>query len=324
MNEYILDKLSQITKEEQEILHNKKGVDKKIYTSKKDFTIDSSKMLQRGKLIDIRTHTRFTSFPLHKHNYIEIIYVYKGTSRHYINNIHEVVLQQGEMLFLNQFTAHSIAPASADDIVVNIMVLPQFFDDAFDIVAKESVVGRFLSSTLCSNTEEGKYLHFQSANVVQVHNLVDNIILSFLENRENVEKINRLTMAVLLLELLGCTQIISQDNKENQQHIILLETLKYIENNYKTARLLEVSKQLSIPDYKLCKLIKSSTGKTFATHLLDKRLEKSLQLLTTTTLSIADIITAVGYDNTSYFYRVFKGKYGATPSEYRLQNRTVF
>ena len=36
-----------------------------------------------------------------------------------------------------------------------------------------------------------------------------------------------------------------------------------------------------------------------------------------TDLSVSDIITAVGYDNTSFFYRVFREEFGQTPREYR-------
>lgn len=322
MNDSVIERLSVISDEENKILSRQGGVNRKIYTSKKDFTIDSNKMFEHGKLINVRTHTRFIDFPVHNHNFVEIIYMCSGSTTHLINDTEEVVLNKGELLFLNQFTSHSILPATKDDIAVNVMVLPQFFDEAFDIVAKQSVVGKFLSSTLCSNTEQGKYIHFKCADIISVQNLMENMIVNLLDKRDNVERIDRLTMAVLLLELINCTQYISQEKGQNYDNAIIFETLKYIEVNYKTARLSEISKTLCVPDYKLCKLIKQYTQKTFATHLLDRRLEKSIQLLDTTKLSVSDIITAVGYDNTSYFYRVFKDKYGVTPTIYRIQNRT--
>jgi YesN/AraC family two-component response regulator len=34
-------------------------------------------------------------------------------------------------------------------------------------------------------------------------------------------------------------------------------------------------------------------------------------------LPIASIVEQVGYDNISYFYRIFKGKFGQTPKEFR-------
>lgn len=43
--------------------------------------------------------------------------------------------------------------------------------------------------------------------------------------------------------------------------------------------------------------------------------------LSGTKLSVSDIIMAVGYENTSYFYRAFSEMYGVTPREYRLRQR---
>ena len=43
------------------------------------------------------------------------------------------------------------------------------------------------------------------------------------------------------------------------------------------------------------------------------------QLLRETRLTTQDIILAVGYENTSYFYRIFRERFGATPREYRRE-----
>jgi AraC-like DNA-binding protein len=51
--------------------------------------------------------------------------------------------------------------------------------------------------------------------------------------------------------------------------------------------------------------------------LLDRRLERSAQLLTTTNLSVTDIVFECGFEQPSHFSRAFKTKYGRTPSEYR-------
>ena len=40
-----------------------------------------------------------------------------------------------------------------------------------------------------------------------------------------------------------------------------------------------------------------------------------------TRLPVGDIITAVGYENTSYFYRTFSEMYGMTPREYRMRQK---
>ena len=57
MQQVLLDHLRKITEEEQRILDGVAEVDKDLYTSGQDFTVDSAKMLSEGKLIAVRTHT---------------------------------------------------------------------------------------------------------------------------------------------------------------------------------------------------------------------------------------------------------------------------
>ena len=64
MQQALLEHLRKITEEEQRILDGASEVDQGLYTSGKDFTVDSAKMLEEGKLIAVRTHTRFVHFRL--------------------------------------------------------------------------------------------------------------------------------------------------------------------------------------------------------------------------------------------------------------------
>ena len=73
MNAEIIKQLSVITEEEQNILDGQKDINKTIYTKKRELVIDCDKLLQKGKLIQVRPHTRFVHFPKHRHNYIEVI-----------------------------------------------------------------------------------------------------------------------------------------------------------------------------------------------------------------------------------------------------------
>ena len=69
----ILEKLQQITPEEQRILSGEKTIEKEIYMEENSNVIDATKLLEAGKLIQVRTHTRFIHFPEHTHNYVEMI-----------------------------------------------------------------------------------------------------------------------------------------------------------------------------------------------------------------------------------------------------------
>lgn len=62
---------------------------------------------------------------------------------------------------------------------------------------------------------------------------------------------------------------------------------------------------------------------TPAEYINSIRLEQVAVLLETTEDSVLDIMLECGFNNVSYFNRLFKKAYGTTPSRYRLINRSV-
>ena len=65
------------------------------------------------------------------------------------------------------------------------------------------------------------------------------------------------------------------------------------------------------------KFFKETMGMSFTQYLNDYRLNIAGQTLRSTTDNISDIAQNTGFDNLSYFTRMFKKKYGMTPGEYR-------
>ncbi|MGB4661936.1 MAG: AraC family transcriptional regulator [Mobilitalea sp.] len=323
MQEILLNQLKTITAEEQTILDGNKGIEKDIYTAGKEFVVDSTKMLDKGKLMDIRIHTRFIHFPKHRHNYIEIIYMCSGQTTHIINDSSEVVLKAGDILFLNQNAYQEIKPAGIDDIAINFIVLPEFFDLAFTMVEGENILRNFIIGTLTKDSDRMDYIHFKVADVLPVQNLMENLVWSLMNQQQNNRQMNQITMGLLFLQLVNYSGRIDKNNPKQYEQNLTMTVLRYIEENYKAATLTEIAAQLNQSVYQLSRLIKEQAGHTFKDLLQTKRLSLAVYLLTTTALSVEDIIAAVGYENTSYFHRLFKGKFGITPKVYREQHKVI-
>ncbi|MDF2868619.1 MAG: transcriptional regulator, AraC family [Anaerocolumna sp.] len=321
IHQELLDKLKEITEEEQDILSGNSTVARDLYTSEKDFVIDSKKMLAKGKLIDVRTHTRFVHFPKHKHNYIEIIYMVSGSTTHIINDNSKVVLNQGDMLFLNQNAYQEILPAGLEDIAINFIVLTEFFDVAFQMLDGENLLKNFLVDSLRQDNKTAGYLYFKVADILPVQNLIENMIWSILNEQVNKRKINQTTMGLLFLQLLNYTDKIEQGEDDPYDNYLTLSVLRHIEENYRDSNLTVLAKDLNQPIYLLSRLVKRSTGYTYKELLQRKRFQKAVELLGNTTLSVNDIISAVGYDNTSYFHRVFREKYKMSPRQFRTMKQ---
>lgn len=319
MQQALLDHLRVVTEEEQRILDGVAEVDKDLYTSGKDFTVDSAKMLSEGKLIAVRTHTRFVHFPSHRHNYIEVLYVCQGQLTNIIGG-KEVVIHAGELLFLNQYTRHEILPAGEEDIAINFMILPEFFDVAYTMAGNNNVLADFLVNVLRQDEERGEYLHFKVAEVLQIQNLLENIIYSLVNGEENRERINQTTMGLIFMYLTESVQYVEMRLPNQYENMISMTTLDYIEQKYRTATLTELCGRLHLPMHVLSKMIKKSTGFNFKELLQRKRLNKAVELMCETDLPVSDIIAAVGYENNSYFHRVFKEHYHMTPRAFRVKN----
>ena len=70
MNAEILRRLSAVSGEEREILDGRSHIDRSLYMDGSRDVISGEKLLEKGKLIAIRPHTRFIAFPEHTHDYV--------------------------------------------------------------------------------------------------------------------------------------------------------------------------------------------------------------------------------------------------------------
>lgn len=315
MREELIGQLRRVTPEEERLLAGG-ALERGLYTSQQGFTIDSEKLLERGQLIAVRPHTRFTGFPEHAHNYIEIMYMCEGQTVHTINGGPPLALRAGELLFLNQHARHQVSRAGMGDVGVNFIVLPPFFDYALELTGTDNVLGNFLLGGLRRGGGEITSLHFKVAEAPQVQNLVENLVWSLVLPQPNSRRVTQATMGLLLLQLLNHVEDLSSRGEAPGGGVVLA-ALREIEENYREADLTRLAAEYHVSLSYLSSAVRQATGRTFKDLLREKRLAKAAQLLQETRLPVEDIIAAVGYENTSYFYRRFRESYGVSPKEYR-------
>ncbi|MBC5625837.1 AraC family transcriptional regulator [Clostridium sp. NSJ-49] len=316
MREDILKKLFELTEEEKQILEGEADVDKSIYTDESQFIIDSNKILAKDQLINIRKHTRFVEFPEHKHNYIEFNYVYKGKLTEVIYN-KEINLKEGEIIFLNKDITHKIKESSKDDIIINFIIKPEFFDFLLSLSNEENTIFSFLLKSIYMNNNKGEYLYFKVNDERYIQEILEKIIIEIYEPSMISSTSIKLLVGLLIVELIKTPDKIEMYSEDNYDSLMVIDVFKYIDNNYAKATLTEVSERLNQPNYKISKLIKKHTDMTFKELLQEKRLDIAKKLLSDTELPIVEVITSVGYENLTYFYKIFKEKYGCTPNEFK-------
>lgn len=321
MIEKITDYLSVITEEENRILKEHKEIDKENYSSSREFVVDNRKLLEKGQLIEIRPHTRFAYFPKHRHNYVEMVYMCKGSTTHIINENEKIVLSEGDLLFLNQHAIHEILPAAFTDLAVNFIILPEFFDRSLTMIEQDNVLRHFLISALTGEMSGMDYLYFKAKDILPVENLIENMLWTLIEKKPHTGTIVSVTMGLILMNLSTFSEI--PESGGDYEHTVVFKVLKYIESNYKNGTLSEISGMLNLPEYTLSRLLKRFTGYNFKELLKQQKLQQAVFWLENSNMSIDNIIDSLGYCNSSFFYRSFKEKYGVSPGEYRNGNRML-
>ena len=317
MRQDLIDVLKKITPEEQELLNGSRTIRKERYTNYGDFVVDSRLLLEKGRLIEIRPHTRFAYFPRHRHNYVEMVFMCAGSTTHIINGSTELVLNEGDLLFLNQNVYHEILPAGEGDIAVNFIILPEFFDRPISMIERENILRDFLISTLAGDAAMNDYLYIRTKGIVPVENLLENMIWTLIGRHSMMDTINQTSMGLLLMNLSRFADQIGRGDPQHEEQSLMFSVLDYIEHHYQDGTLAEISALSHLPAYQISRMLKKRTGKNFKELLRLRKLQQAAYLLQNSTLSIDRIIEHIGYENSSYFYRMFREKYGCSPSGYR-------
>lgn len=301
----------------------KKLKDGRILNKYKDddrsVVVVTDKFLHNSKLITIGKHTRFSIYPNHRHDFIEIAYVYQGEMKQNIEG-KEIKLKKGEIIFLNQKIKHKIGMTGENDVIINFLIAPDFFDYIVKMFKNENIISTFLLSTIYSNNVSGEYLIFHVSEVKKIQKLMEEIIEEMYREKISSNVKIQLLMGLLIVELLEHNDFIDSYSEENYDKKIIIDVLKYIDKEYKDANLKEISEKLNQVDYHISRMIKSVTGMTFKALLQEKKLEKAAEFLKNSEMSVENIIKNVGYENATYFYRIFKKKYNMSLKEYRDSN----
>ena len=100
------------------------------------------------------------------------------------------------------------------------------------------------------------------------------------------------------------------------------EAINYIEQNFQNNITIEdIAAVCGINRSYFGKIFRNSIGRSPQEFLMNYRMVKATELLKLTSLSIAEIGSAVGYENQLHFSRAFKTIYGVSPREWRNQHR---
>lgn len=146
------------------------------------------------------------------------------------------------------------------------------------------------------------------------------IAIYFSEIGKSIEKIPELYKDLRSLREKEFDEELSGDKREELKKYSdsIEKCLKIIEEKYdKNITLDEITKEVAVSKNYFCHLFKKEMGMSLWSYLTQVRLDKAKELLKNTDMKTYEIAFKVGYDNPSYFSKIFKKIESMTPNEYR-------
>ena len=257
----------------------------------------------------------FTQVPLHWHEELELIVITKGSGIISVD-FHSQLVSAGDIVFVRPGQLHSIEqkdhfrmeyenillnPAmliSGDqDLCAHQFILPllnnnirteTFFTPALSCYPEISSCIREIDR-LCDIRPEGYQLGVKGRLFQLIYLLISNQITKSSISNARLKSLDKLKMI-----------------------------LKYVEEHYDESTTIDDMADLThYSKSHFMKFFKAHMGMGFIEYLNDYRLTIAARLLVSSDESILNISSRSGFDNLSYFNRLFRRKYHTTPGAYR-------
>ncbi|WP_127579496.1 response regulator transcription factor [Paenibacillus koleovorans] len=121
-----------------------------------------------------------------------------------------------------------------------------------------------------------------------------------------------------LTEYFQSAMSFAEEAKGHARRSEVVVALEYVSQHLdKRIGLEEVAEHLHLNTSYFSRLFKKETGRTFIDYVTHAKLNRAKELLDQTNYPIGKIAELLGYDNLSYFIKLFKAHLGVTPVEYR-------
>ncbi len=259
----------------------------------------------------------FTLVPAHWHNAMEIIYIKKGRGQITVDLL-PFAVSKGDIMLVLPGQLHSIQQVcdhsmEYENIIFELSMLMGPWDD---VCTKEF----FEPLTRGKITFHNYYpaTSTQYPALAACLDAMDEICRNFSTGYQLAIK-GQLFSFFHGLACSAASPLLPQNHKSLGR---LKEILKYVENSYQEKiSIADAARICGFSKSHFMKFFKKNMNISFTGYLNNYRLTMAARLLTSSEDSVSSIAVETGFDNLSYFNRMFKEKYQCTPTQFRLKIR---
>ena len=255
----------------------------------------------------------------HCHDFCELVIVTSGSAMHFLED-REFPVTAGDIFLLQGLQHHYFYDRKNLDLI-NIMYDPE------KIALPESELRKMpgycamfmLEPAYRRQHRFASRLHLKRMALAQVEQLAQEMEA---EN-EAAAPGYEVALRAKLLELLVFLSRAYTATETIEAHALLRvgSVIGALENNFSKEWKLEELVAIShMSRSNLMRIFRKATGQTPIEYLLRLRIQKSMELLRTSSLSITEIAMEVGFNDSNYFSRQFRRALGRTPRAFRQNN----
>ncbi|WP_224994393.1 AraC family transcriptional regulator [Cesiribacter sp. SM1] len=253
------------------------------------------------------------SFPLHTHEEFELNFVLNAPGAKRIVGDNVEVIDEVDLVLVGSNLPHGWFTHECSSSEIHEITI-QFHRDLFD----EKFLKRNQLShvrTLLERSARGIAFTAETARAFK-----DRIEL--LTTKSGFDSVLELMSILHDLSVSGHLRSLSNASFSNDQFNYnsrrIEQAFEFMQKNYsKDISLADVAGVVNMPEVSFSRFIKKRTGRTFIESLNEIRLGHASRMLIDTTQTVAEVSFHCGFNNLSYFNRVFKKKNGCTPTEFR-------
>lgn len=246
----------------------------------------------------------------HRHDHEELIIITHGHPTHFVDFI-EFALVPPVIIYVAMGRVHSFHPDKDTRgwvIRYNSELIPQTRFNFYSNFSDQ--INYPLSHEYCST---------------DLNAILEILLKEYKSPSPNYEVIRHLVSAVLVkLETETSREYLLAAKAGTMQNATFNSFLRILENNYKRAEGVDFyAEKLNMSSRNLNHISQSVFGKSITDIIETRKLIEARRLLLNSDMNIAEIGFELGYNEKSYFSRVFRKKIGVTPSEFREKMQTV-
>ena len=251
----------------------------------------------------------------HSHTSLALTYIIHGEADHVING-EFTRISDGDFFLIDLGSWHSCRVLSGSISLINIIFTAGLFDSS---LPEATGVGDLLASG-AFGLPSGMRKFTIADRVFHDTELEIGILFSrALQECQKGDICWKSIVRGLISEILiSMVRKVSLPETGNPGMDIVFNCKTYITEHYsENLTLSEICKKFGYSVPYVSSKFRDTVGMTFSHYLQKERVNRSRALLLCTNLSVEEICAKVGYNNSTFFYRIFKKETGVSPREYR-------